>query len=111
MNKIADTKNPRSGSSFDSFLHEQGLYEEVQAAALKRVVAEQLLDGMLRIGLTKAALARKMTTSRAHVNRVLDPEAASIQIDTLVRAAAAIGKEIDIRFKPMRKKSLTFAQP
>jgi antitoxin HicB len=108
MNKKSKT-NKRSGSNFDDFLREEGLYEEVQAAALKRVVSEQLLDGMHSAGLTKAAMARSMSTSRAHVDRVLSPSATSIQIDTLVRAATAIGKELDIRFIPMRAHSQLIA--
>jgi antitoxin HicB len=91
--------NRHRGSSFDAFLVEDNLYEEVNAKALKRAIAEQLLDQMERAKLTKSEMALRMETSRAQLDRVLDPNATSIQLDSLVRAARALGKDVEIRLK------------
>lgn len=82
------------GSSFDSWLREEGLYEEVSANAIKRVLARQVEAAMREQGLTKAEMARRMQTSRAALNRLLDPENASVTLATLQKAAAAIGREV-----------------
>lgn len=89
--------NPRTGSSFDDFLKEQGIYEEVTAKALKRAISEQLREGMQEQQITKVAMAARMETSRTQVDRLLDPENLRIQFDSLVRAASAIGKHVEIR--------------
>ena len=67
-------RNVHTGSRFDEFLKEEGLFEEVQAKALKRALAEQLEDSMHVANLTKLEMARKMATSRSQLDRVLDPE-------------------------------------
>ena len=82
------------GSSFDSWLREEGLYEEVSANAIKRVLARQVEAAMQEQGLTKAEMARRMQTSRAALNRLLDPENGSVTLATLQKAAAAIGREV-----------------
>jgi DNA-binding phage protein len=87
-------KKGRIGSSFDDFLKEDGLYEEVTARAIKRVIARQLDALMANQGLTKSALARRMKTSRAQLDRVLDPENASVTLETLSRAAKAVGRQL-----------------
>lgn len=92
-------RNKHRGSSFDRFLHEQGIYEEVQAAAVKRAVAEAIEDGMQNAGLSKQAMAKRMRTSRSQLDRVLDPAYTAVQLDSVVRAAAAIGHELQISFK------------
>ena len=92
-------RNKHRGSSFDNFLREQGMYEEVQAAAVKRAVAEAIEDGMQEAGLTKQAMAQRMHTSRSQLDRVLDPGYTAVQLDSVVRAAAAIGHELRISFK------------
>jgi antitoxin HicB len=84
----------RVGSSFDDFLKEEGIYEEVTARAIKRVVARQLRQLIRDEGLTKAELARRMQTSRAQLDRLLDPENDSVTLGTLARAAAAVGREL-----------------
>ena len=87
-------KKGRIGSSFDEFLKEEGIYEEVTARAIKRVIARQL-DGLMREqGLTKSELARRMRTSRAQLDRLLDPENDSVTLDTLARAARAVGRQL-----------------
>jgi hypothetical protein len=67
-------KKGKTGSSFDSFLKEEGIYEEVTARGIKRVIARQLDALMEDQGLTKSALAKRMKTSRAQLDRLLDPE-------------------------------------
>jgi antitoxin HicB len=95
--------NPHSGSNFDDFLKEEGIFEEVQAKALKRVVAEQIEDSMQTAKLTKMAMADKMATSRSQLDRILDPNNLSVQLDTLIRAARAVGKVVEIKIKRPRK--------
>ena len=95
--------NPYSGSNFDDFLKEEGFFEEVQAKALKRVVAEQIEDSMQSAKLTKMAMADKMATSRSQLDRILDPNNLSVQLDTLIRAARAVGKVVEIKIRRPRK--------
>ena len=91
--------NPHRGSSFDDFLKEDGIYEEVQARALKRALAEQLDDAMQSGKLSKVLMAQRMATSRSQLDRVLDPTNLSIQLDTLIKAASAVGRTVEIRLK------------
>jgi antitoxin HicB len=84
----------RIGSSFDDFLKEDGIYEEVTARAIKRVIVRQLGVLMQEEGLTKAALAKRMRTSRAQLDRLLDPENESVTLGTLTRAAHAVGRQL-----------------
>ncbi len=95
--------NPRTGSDFDDFLKEEGIFDEVQARALKRALAEQIADGMDARQLTKLAMATRMETSRSQLDRVLDPNNVSIQLDTLIKAARAVGKVVEINIKPAKK--------
>jgi antitoxin HicB len=87
-------KKGRIGSSFDDFLKEEGLYEEVTARAIKRVIARQLGVLMADQGLTKSTLAKRMRTSRAQLDRLLDPDNESVTLDTLTRAAHAVGRQL-----------------
>ena len=87
-------KKGRIGSSFDEFLKEEGLYEEVTARAIKRVIARQLDALMQDQGLTTAGLARRMRTSRAQLDRLLDPDNESVTLGTLTRAAQAVGRHL-----------------
>jgi len=82
------------GSSFDDFLKEDNIYEEVTARAIKSVIARQLEVLMAHEHLTKSALAKRMNTSRAQLDRLLDPENASVTLETLVRAANAVGRNL-----------------
>ena len=84
------------GGDFDDFLREQGLLEEVEAAAAKRVIAFQITQEMKRARLTKSEMAQRMETSRAAVDRLLDPRNHSVTLSTLERAAAAVGKRLKI---------------
>jgi antitoxin HicB len=87
-------KKGRIGSSFDDFLKQEGLYEEVTARAIKRVIARQLEALMEDEELTKTELAKRMKTSRAQLDRLLDPENESVTLGTLTRAAQAVGRQL-----------------
>lgn len=91
---MTNKKKGRIGSSFDDFLKEEGIYEEVTARAIKRVIARQLDVLMEDQGLTKSALAKRMKTSRAQLDRLLDPENESVTLGTLTRAAQAVGRNL-----------------
>ena len=98
-------RNPHTDSRFDDLLKAEGIFEEVQAKALKRALTEQLEESMHTAKLTKLDMARKMATSRSQLDRVLDPSNISVQLDTLIKAARALGKEIEIRIKRASKKA------
>lgn len=89
--------NKHIGSSFDDFLVEEAMLEESTAVAIKRVIAWQIAQEMEVQHLTKTALAKKMRTSRAALNRLLDEDDTSLTLTTLASAAAALGKKIDLR--------------
>ena len=86
-----------SGSSFDSFLEEEGIREDVEAVAIKRVLAWQLEQEMNRQRKTKQAMAKQLRTSRSQLDRLLDPRTASVTLDTMSRAARALGKRLIVR--------------
>ncbi len=85
------------GTDFDDFLAEEAMLQETTAVAIKRVIAWQIAQEMQTQHLTKTALAKKMHTSRTALNRLLDENDASVTLTTLVSAAAALGKKIDLR--------------
>lgn len=89
-------RNRHIGSDFDDFLREESLLEEVQATAVKRVLASQLEKSMQEARLTKTAMARRMRTTRAQLDRLLNPENPSTTLATLVKAAQAVGKKLKI---------------
>ena len=91
------------GSSFDSFLRDEKLFDEVQAAAIKRAVAEAVEEGMAKARLSKVQMARRMRTSRSQLDRVLDPACTTVQLDTLIKAASAVGHELRISLKSRAK--------
>ena len=91
--------NKHKGSSFDDFLKEDGIYEEVQTTAANRVLAWQLAEAMRISHITKNKLAKLMNTSRSQVDRLLDPTNTKVQVSTLQRAAAAVGRELVIELK------------
>ena len=88
------------GSSFDDFLAEDTTLQEVTAIAVKRVIAWQIAREMKGQKITKTALAGKMHTSRAALNRLLDENDTSLTLTTLAGAAAALGKKIKIELVP-----------
>ncbi len=88
--------NCHLGSAFDDFLEQEGILNEVTEVALKRVLAWQVEQAMKERGLTKSKMAKSMQTSRAALNRLLDPEYDSVTLRTLDKAARAVGKRIKI---------------
>ncbi|ACA21251.1 hypothetical protein M446_7032 (plasmid) [Methylobacterium sp. 4-46] len=86
--------NKHIGSSFDSFLEEEGTREEVNEQATKRVLAWQIEQAMKEQGITKSVMAKRMHTSRAQLDRLLDPENDKVQLDTVKRAAAVVGRKV-----------------
>ena len=90
-------KNPHIGSSFESWLDEAGLREDVTAAAIKAVVARQLAVEMKKKKITKKRMAELMKTSRAQVDRLLDPDNGSATIETLQRAARIVGRDLRLQ--------------
>ncbi|MQP65895.1 Fis family transcriptional regulator [Niveispirillum sp. SYP-B3756] len=91
-----EDKHPHIGSSFDDFLAEQGILEQVNARALKRVIAWQLSQAMESRNLTKTEMSERMGTSRTAVDRLLDPANGSVTLLTLEKAASAVGKRLRI---------------
>ena len=85
------------GSSFDDFMQEESLLDSSTAVALKRVIAWQIDQEMKAQKLTKTELAKRMHTSRAALNRLLDEIDASLTLTTLASAAAALGKKVNLQ--------------
>jgi antitoxin HicB len=94
-------KNKHIGSSFDDFLKEEGIYEEATSHAIKRVIAWQLAEAMKAKKISKSEMARRMKTSRTQVERFLDPENDRVQLDTIQKAAAIVGKRLIITFEDL----------
>jgi len=95
MRKAAK-RDVHTGSTLDSLLEEDGLLEEVEAAAVKRVIAWQLAEIMKVQRISKKAMAERMGTSRSQLDRLLDPSNASVQLSTIARAARVVGKRLRI---------------
>ena len=91
-------KNDYIGSSFEDFLREEGIYEEVEAAAIKKVIACMIEQSMLETHVSKSEMARRMGTSRTQLDRLLDPAYHSVTLTTIAKAASALGKKISISF-------------
>ena len=89
-------KNPAIGSSFDQFLAEHDLLEKSTAAAIKRVITWQLTEAMKTEGISKKMLAERMHTSRSHLDRLLDERDTGLTIETLGKAAHALGRNVRI---------------
>jgi len=89
--------NRHIGSSFDDFLAENDRLEQATAMAMKRVIAWQIAQEMKAQKLSRTALAERMRTSRASLNRLLDEEDTSLTLATLASALAALGKRMDFR--------------
>ena len=83
----------------DDFLQEDGLLETATATATKRVIAHQIVLEMKRLRLTKMAMARRMKTSRAALDRLLDPNNPSVTIGTLERAASALNRRLKVELR------------
>jgi predicted XRE-type DNA-binding protein len=84
------------GSDFDDFLSEEGMLEEAEAMAVKRVLAYQIKELMEGKNLSKSEMARRMKTSRAALERLLDPENSSVTLITINKAARTLGKRLHL---------------
>ncbi len=86
------------GSSFDDFLEEEGILNEVDKVALKRVIAFQIRKEMETRKITQAEMARRMNTSRTVVSRLLCPDNCSVTLNTLSNVATVLGKRLRVEF-------------
>ena len=96
MSKTKKTKNKHHGSTLDSFLKEEGVLEEFRAAAVKEVIAWQIQKAMKDKKLSKNKMATLMHTSRAQLDRLLDPQQGNVTLETLHRAAHVLGRELRV---------------
>jgi antitoxin HicB len=87
-------KKKNIGSSFDDFLEEEGILAETTAGAVKRLLAWQISESMKNDRISKAEMARRMQTSRAALDRLLDPDNSAITLKTMHKAAKVLGKQI-----------------
>jgi antitoxin HicB len=100
MRKMAK-RNPRAGSSFDDFLKADGIYEDVQNAAIKKVLSAKLEAAMFDQNISKTDMARRLNTSRSQLDRLLDPDNETITLQTASRAAAVLGMTLEINLSPI----------
>lgn len=98
MTKKREKNNPHLGSKFDEFLTEEGLLADAESVAIKRVLAFQIDQLMKAEGISKSEMAQRMNTSRSSLDRLLDPSNSSVTLQTLQRAAQALGKRLRIEF-------------
>jgi antitoxin HicB len=89
-------KNKTIGSSFDDFLKEEGITDEVESGAVKKLIAFKLQEILEAEHISKTELATRLHTSRAALDRLLDPENDSVTLQTLKRAAAVLGKKLKL---------------
>ncbi|MBR8059753.1 XRE family transcriptional regulator [Burkholderia dolosa] len=97
---MTTTNNMHVGSDFDTLLEEDGHLEAATATAIKRVIAWQIAQEMKAQQITKTAMAARMKTSRAALNRLLDETDTSLTLATLASAAAALGKRLSFELVP-----------
>jgi len=90
-------RNKHLGSSLDSFLEEEGLLDEVEAVAVKRVLAAEVAAYLQQNDVRKNAFAKRIRTSRSQLDRLLEPENPSVTLQTMVKAARGIGKKLEVR--------------
>ena len=93
---MTSRKKGRIGSSFDDFLKDEGVYNEVETVAVKRVIAWQLEEAMKARRMSKLQMARRMKTSRSRLDRLLDPSHSGVTLETLARAAQVLGRHIRV---------------
>ncbi len=91
------------GSTFESFLEEEGIFEEVNVAAIKMVIADSLKKYMVEMHITQTEMAKRLKTSRTGLQRLLDPENYSVTLLTLNRAATVLGKKVSMNLVTISK--------
>ncbi len=103
--------NRHSGSTFDSFLEEENLLHEAELIAVKRVFAWQLEKAMKAHRISKSGMAKRLRTSRSQVDRLLDPKYVGVSLETVSKAARAVGKRVQFQLldvtEPAKKGSAT----
>jgi antitoxin HicB len=90
------------GSTLDSFFEEKGNLEEVRLLARKKLIAEMVTEAMVKASMNVSTMSRRMHTSRAVVQRILNPEQTGLTLDTLERAAHALGHELVVKLVPIQ---------
>jgi hypothetical protein len=108
---VASERDVHSGSSFEDFLEAEGIREEVESAAIKRVIAWQFEQEMKRQRKTKRAMAAELRTSRSQLDRLLDPSNTAVSLDTLSRAAQVLGKRLVLSVEDRRTRSVRGRRP
>ena len=114
---VAETRSQsRTGGNVAEFLKHEGVLEDAEAVAIKRVLAWELEESMRADGISKQTLASRMCTSRSQLDRLLDPKNARVQLDTVARAARALGKRLEVKIvasarATSRQVSLTASKP
>ncbi len=93
---MARKRNPREGSTFESWLEEEGYLEDATETAIREVIAWQLAREMKRRCISKVDMARRMATSRSQLDRLLDPKGPSVTLGTLAKAARAVGRRLKV---------------
>jgi antitoxin HicB len=91
--------NKHQGSTLDALLQEEGVREEFEAKAVKEVIAWQLAEAMKARNLSKKKMAELMKTSRAQLDRLLDPSKGNVTLDTMRKAAAVVGRQLHIELR------------
>ena len=99
MKMAKETVGIHSGSSFDDFLEQEGYRNEIESTAIKRVLAWQFEQEMIRQQKTKRAMAAELKTSRSQLDRLLDPQNTAVSLDTLTRAAHVLGKRLVLEIR------------
>ena len=94
-----DIENGRPGRLFEDFLREQGNYEKTTEQAVKRVLAWQLAEAMKQQGINKVEMARRLSTSRSQLDRLLDPKNEHVTLHILSRAAQAVGRSLKLELQ------------
>ena len=90
-------KHKNIGSNFDDLLQDKGILVEVETAAIKEIVASQIMQLMLNKKISKIEMSRRMGTSRAALDRLLDPKNSSVSLKTLDKAALSLGRRLNIQ--------------
>lgn len=93
---MTKSRHPQIGGAFDDWLKDEGIHEEATTVAIKRVLAWQLEQAMKDGKITKTAMAKRMETSRPQLDRLLDPDNGNVTLDTLAKAAAAVGRKVKL---------------
>lgn len=96
MCRTRTRRNPHEGSTFESWLEEEGFFEEATEKAIHEVIEWQLAREKKRRRLSKVDMARRMATSRSRLDRLLDPKGPSVTLRTLAKAARAVGKRLKV---------------